>query len=321
MSTSAERMPFTGDAGVNSGPDPAAVEQRARNMGWRPKDEFKGDPARWTDATEFVRRGEDMIPYVKAENRSLKSQLEQQQQQIDNLQRTLKTNTEMLSKVETTVAATATSSLEAQRADLAERLRAARTDNDIAQELTIQDELYDVQQQIREAKAAARKPPAAAQPEGGGGQSGGTAGPPQQLVAALREFESRTPWIDPKSSDYDPVMTAAANAIMASERSAGALQGMDFAETFDHIARKTIERFGKAAGGRRQNPNRVESGGRTSGGGGGGGNSDRASYQDMPDDARAACDKYENRLVGEGKRFKDREAYRKDYAETFFRMT
>lgn len=42
------------------------VEDKARKMGWTAKDEFKGDPAKWRDATEFVERGENMLPIVRA---------------------------------------------------------------------------------------------------------------------------------------------------------------------------------------------------------------------------------------------------------------
>jgi len=33
-------------------------EQEAREMGWRPKDEWDGDPEKWRDSKEFVERGE-----------------------------------------------------------------------------------------------------------------------------------------------------------------------------------------------------------------------------------------------------------------------
>lgn len=36
----------------------SAYEDTAREMGWRPKDEWEGDPDKWRDAREFVDRGE-----------------------------------------------------------------------------------------------------------------------------------------------------------------------------------------------------------------------------------------------------------------------
>lgn len=37
---------------------PSQYEVDAREMGWRPKDEWEGDPEKWRDAKEFVERGE-----------------------------------------------------------------------------------------------------------------------------------------------------------------------------------------------------------------------------------------------------------------------
>lgn len=48
-----------------------ALETRARNMGWRPREDWRGDPARWTDAAEFVDRGERLLPLVNERNRAL----------------------------------------------------------------------------------------------------------------------------------------------------------------------------------------------------------------------------------------------------------
>ena len=46
---------------------PSEVEEKALKMGWTPKDQFKGDPAKWRPADEFVERGENMLPIVKAQ--------------------------------------------------------------------------------------------------------------------------------------------------------------------------------------------------------------------------------------------------------------
>lgn len=35
------------------------VEERARRMGWRPREEYTGDPAQWRDADEYLKRGYD----------------------------------------------------------------------------------------------------------------------------------------------------------------------------------------------------------------------------------------------------------------------
>ncbi len=51
------------DAGQVAEP---SMEDRARDMGWRPKEEFKGDESRWVDADTFVKKGEEILPIIKA---------------------------------------------------------------------------------------------------------------------------------------------------------------------------------------------------------------------------------------------------------------
>ncbi len=55
-----------------------AIESKASTLGWRPVDEFKGDPADWRPAKEFLDRQSlfDKIRSVKDENYHLKRDLE-----------------------------------------------------------------------------------------------------------------------------------------------------------------------------------------------------------------------------------------------------
>lgn len=52
-------------------------EARARSMGWRPREEFRGDESKWVDATEFVRRGEEHLPIVRAELKRTRQDLDE----------------------------------------------------------------------------------------------------------------------------------------------------------------------------------------------------------------------------------------------------
>lgn len=49
----------------------SAIEQRAMEQGWRPKEEFQGDPEAFIDAPEFVRRGE-LFSKIEVTTRELK---------------------------------------------------------------------------------------------------------------------------------------------------------------------------------------------------------------------------------------------------------
>jgi hypothetical protein len=58
------------------------LEEKARRMGWRPQDEYKGDPARWTDAESFVRVGEERIPVMKENFNKLEDKYKTLEQKV-----------------------------------------------------------------------------------------------------------------------------------------------------------------------------------------------------------------------------------------------
>ena len=66
------------------------VEDKARRMGWRPRGEYTGDPTRWVDAESFLRRGEEILPIVQANNRQLERALEKANAQIAEMQDTFR---------------------------------------------------------------------------------------------------------------------------------------------------------------------------------------------------------------------------------------
>lgn len=55
---------------------PRDFEAEAREHGWTDKTEFKGDEARWVDAETFMKRADEMMPLLKAQNQRLKRDLD-----------------------------------------------------------------------------------------------------------------------------------------------------------------------------------------------------------------------------------------------------
>lgn len=51
------------------------VTAKAAEMGWVPKEEWKGDPEKWRPAEEFVSRGENILPILKDRVSKLESDL------------------------------------------------------------------------------------------------------------------------------------------------------------------------------------------------------------------------------------------------------
>jgi hypothetical protein len=54
--------------------------ERARRMGWRSKEEFRGPSDKWVEPEEYVRRGEEVIPIIR-------SQLQREQERVALLER------------------------------------------------------------------------------------------------------------------------------------------------------------------------------------------------------------------------------------------
>lgn len=88
----------------------AEVIAKAEKMGWTPKDQFRGDPAKWRPADEFVERGENMLPLVKA-------QVKRQEREIAELRAGMKELGEYHSKTEQRAYEKALNELRQQRAE------------------------------------------------------------------------------------------------------------------------------------------------------------------------------------------------------------
>lgn len=64
-----ENTPQEGQQG--STPEYTPIQEQAMSQGWVPKDEYKGDPEKWVDAGEFIRRGE-LFTKIEHQNKRIK---------------------------------------------------------------------------------------------------------------------------------------------------------------------------------------------------------------------------------------------------------
>jgi hypothetical protein len=180
------------------------LETRARAMGWTSKDEFKGDPAKWRDAGEFVERGENLLPLVKAQNKRL-------EREVAELKQTTKEFAEHLSKTEQRAYDRAIADLKQQRKEAL-----AAGDGDAFEKA---DEQIDKLQRDAAAKAAKH----AEKKDDGGADP------------VYTEWESRNPWLkDAELSEYAEF--AAQKLRTGGERATGA-------EFLDLVAQKVKAQF------------------------------------------------------------------------------
>ncbi len=271
------------------------VEQKARKMGWLPKEEFRGKEEHWVDAEKYVQRGEEFIPFLQADRRRLEGELNTVRGELNALQTTLKEATETIDTLKEFRTELNKERVKELREDLVDGIKAARADGDVDKEIRLQEKLT-------EATDALKPPPKVEPPK--------VEPPDVTKTPEWQDFVKDNPWWN-----EDPVMRSASVAIGQVLAAEGKLEGMTQAQRFAAIAKATKERFGMDEPVR---TSRVESsrGGSTR-------QEDTTaekSYNDLPADAKAGCSSFEARLVGKKKgQFPDVAAYRKYYAEEYFR--
>lgn len=155
------------------------VEAKARQYGWRPKEDWKGDDSRWVDAGEFVRRGEEVLPIVKATNAKLEKALDDANAKISEMENAFRDFSQHHTKTQERAYKAAFADLERRQAEAVEA-------NDLAGVRQVTKEIAELSSEI-------------AAP----GQSAGR--DDQKLVS---EFQKNNPWY---GGDED--LTAYANGL------------------------------------------------------------------------------------------------------------
>lgn len=66
-----EQAPETGDQSTQQSASETSIEDRAREQGWKPKEEYEGDSSKWVSAETFVAKGE-LITRIESLGKKLK---------------------------------------------------------------------------------------------------------------------------------------------------------------------------------------------------------------------------------------------------------
>lgn len=280
------------------------TETKARTMGWVPKTEWRGPEAAWIDANEFVQRGEQMIPYIKSENRRLHETVEQQNLRLakqDADLKDLQASIETLKNFNNEISEERVKTL---RKQIAAEIKQAREDGNVERELELNDQLGAATEALNEAKAAPKRK------EGSGtsgipGTSGTSTTPPIDP-----EWLSQNSWFGKDDLRSDLAMTVG-QRIRAQHPN---LVGRAFLNKVSEEVLRAMPILNE----NREAPSRVE-GGSNGAGGGGAGNQQKAqkTYADLPSDAKAVCDRYAKQLVSANGPYKTVEEFRKHYVSQY----
>lgn len=269
------------------------AEQEAREMGWVPQEEWRGEAEKWVDAQTFIQRGEHVIPILRKTNKELREQQLAMRGEVQGLKEALRAANTAIETLQASHEQDTKEQVAAARAALKEELQSALAEGDHATAADITEKMTQLNTAERESREE--------KPEKG--NSAPAIDP--RLKAEVEDWYKQRP-----EYSTDRRRAALMNAIAVELKQSGNTKmGAAFLDDCQKEVEETL-----AGGARRGGDSKVESGR-------GGGNrvpSGGKTYSDLPADAKAVCDRQAQRLVGPNRAHKTLESWRSAYATKYF---
>ena len=244
-------------------PEQIAIEKEARLLGWVEKEKYR-DGDHWVDAESFVKRGKEINPILRKNNEILLKKLDQANAEISEVKKV----TEEFKKFTKEVADRKVAELQKELVELKEQKKAAVSQGD-GEAVVVIDDAIDA---IKEEQRIAKEPPKEPTP---------TKQVSQAIDPIITEWMGENEWFG-TDSKYTRVADAVGTEI---NQRFPDLRGKDFFNKLDEeLAEVLPEKYLKKG---RTSPVEGASQGTSRPTG-----SKKQSYQHLPADAKAACDKY-----------------------------
>jgi hypothetical protein len=248
-----------------------SVAKEARMFGWVPREEFRGTDDEWVDADVFVKRGKEINPILRKNNETLMKKLDEKSKEIDSI----KASVEEFKKFQKESFDRKAVEYEVQIAGLKAKKREAIAEGNGDLVVDLDDQIDEIKEAQREAKITAKEKAAEEEAK----QKESTTTIPED--PALQDWLGRNNWFG-----QDSEMTDVANGLGASvRRQFPHLSGQEFLTKLDE---KIAEYFPEKILGKKAKGNAVDSSGDVRGGS----NSGKKSYDNLPADAKQACDRF-----------------------------
>lgn len=234
-----------------------ATEKEARQNGWVPKEQYRGNPDEWMDADAFARKGREINPILRKNNERLQRDLDGAKAELQELKLTTKEFAAEFAKMKENAYKRAITELKSQRRD------ALKDDN-----LELVDELEDRIEGLKEEqvkRVEPKKEESKSSPD----------------LTILNNWRAENQWYD-MNKEPELFDMAEAVALRLSKQEPG-LAGREFLDKVGEIVR---ERYPDKFENTRRKAAAHEGGGKRSEGKRG------KSYADLPADAKQACDRY-----------------------------
>lgn len=271
--------------------DPA-IEAKAREHGWTPKERFRGDAAKWVDAKTFLDKADTVMPLLRKQRDDLMGEVQSLRAQDAARAEEMKAIKAALKAVEEAQDEDLSERIEATKADLEEQIAAASEAGDHRRIGKLTGDLAEL---IAAEKVKAARPPAS-EPKP----------PVQELSPEYRAWQGEnSDWLG-KDTEKTDMALAFGQAIART-----GLRGKPFYAELD----KRLERYYGTGAPERKVDSKVDGG--KPNGGGGGSEGEPKGFADLPKDARDTCIRLERKMVGEGKPHKDAKSWRASYARQY----
>lgn len=276
-----------------------SVILEARQLGWVPKEEWRGDPDRWTDAESFVNRGHEVMPILKANNARLVGQVGNLEKEAGELRRLLKESQDSIEELKTFSAEITATRVKEVKTEILAKLKKAKEDGDTEAEVLLTDELTDLKAAEREQRAAPKKE----EPK-----------PSARQDDVDPEFTAWTQVAENSWFGRDNRKTALAIEIAKELRSDPKNKSVIGTAFYDMVGEEVAKVFG---GEPARGTSKVEGSRGGSGGSGGSSAAKGKGYNDLPADAKAICDKQGKQFIGKSG-FKTDADWRSYYCKHYF---
>jgi len=248
-------------------PETPEYESEARAQGWVAKEEFRGSENDWIDAETFVRRGKEIMPILRKNNEKLLKELNEAKKAAEEARQAAREFREFQKDQFERKA----KDLESQLEQLKVAKRDAITQGDGDRVLAIEDAMDELKDQRLEAKEELKAAEEKAKEV-----------PQVTADPFLNEWMDKNDWFG-----KDSRMTGVANGLGIEIRKENpGLQGKAFLDKLDQDLAETFpDKFGK-----KRAPNPME--GSPNGTARPSVSSGKKSYNALPAEAKAACDRF-----------------------------
>lgn len=238
-------------------------ETKAMRLGWVPKDQFKGDPEKWRPAEDFLDRATNMLPLLQRDNEKLHRGMSRLEKRLEDQNRTFEEYQKYAEKAEERAYKRA-------KAELESKLDNAIQTADVAGAQQVRREIAALEEDHKtpERKSEPEKP---------------------KIDPAFQEWMEENTWFN-----KDPALTGYATKVF------GQLEqnqsGRSPKELLAETKKKVMERFPEEFG---INPKRDQAASVAAPNGGTAPAKKRGkSYDDLPADAKKACDRFVKAIPG-----------------------